>query len=153
MTWRKWHAYLALVAFLPLFATAVTGVTLLLRGQFEWIQPKPVPVTLEEGKAFLPVDEIINRYPKGQVEAFMYRPGRSGYILRLKGGEEVQLHPQTGLIQKTANRFSTTLLHIHEGSWMGKVGPLFVHLSAGLILIFLLVSGIVIFPWKRWKKS
>jgi uncharacterized iron-regulated membrane protein len=153
MKWRKWHAYLGLIAFLPLFATAVTGVMLQLRSRFEWIQPKPVPVTLEAGRAFIPVEEILQRYPHGEIEAFMYRPGKSGYVLRLKNGDEVQIHPQTGVTSKTAARISTTLIRIHEGSWMGQMGSLFIHFTAGLILVFLLISGVMIFPWKKWNRS
>ncbi len=153
MKWRKWHAYFGMIAFLPLFATAVTGVLLQLRSKIEWIQPKPVPVKLEVGRSFIPMDEILKRYPDGEVEAFIYRPGKSGYVLRLKDGNEVQIHPQTGVTEKSAPRFSTTLIHIHEGSWMGQFGTLFVHLSAGLILVFLLVSGVMIFPWRKRKRA
>ena len=152
MKWRKWHAYLGLIAFLPLLATSLTGVMLQLRSKVEWIQPKPVPVVLEEGRPFIPVEEILKKYPQGTVERFMYRPGKSGYVLGLKNGDEVQVHPQTGEVSKSAPRLSTTLIHIHEGSWMGPFGTLFIHFSAGLIMIFLLISGVMIFPWKRWRK-
>jgi uncharacterized iron-regulated membrane protein len=152
MKLRKWHAYLGLIAFLPLFATAFTGVFLQLRSKFEWIQPKPVPVTIEEGKPLLPVEEILRRFSSGEIDSFMYRPGKSGYIIRLKNGDEVQVHPQTGVMQKSAPRVSTTLIRIHEGSWMGPFGALIIHFSAGIILLFLLVSGLFIFPWKKWKR-
>ncbi len=153
MKWRKWHAYLGLIAFLPLLVTALTGILLQWRSKAEWIQPRPVPVIIEEGRPFIPVEDILKRYSRGEVEAFMYRPGKSGYVLRLKGGDEVQIHPQTGDIGKSAQRLSTTLIHIHEGSWMGQFGTLFIHFSAGVILIFLLISGVMIFPWRRWKRT
>lgn len=152
MKWRKWHAYLGLIAFLPLLATSLTGVLLQLRSKVEWIQPKPVAIVLEEGKPFIPLSEILKHYPKGMVERVMFRPGKSGYVIGLKGGDEVQIHPQTGEVFKSAPRLSTTLIKIHEGSWMGPFGTLFIHFSAGLIMVFLLISGVMIFPWKQWRK-
>ncbi len=151
MKWRKWHAYLGLIAALPLIATAMTGVLLQLRSKVEWIQPSPVTLTLEEGKPFLRVEEVLAKFP-GQVEGLGLRPGKGGFSLRLKNGNEVQLHPQTGEILKDSPRRSTLLIKIHEGSWMGPLGSLGLHLASGLVLVFLIVSGIMIFPWKRWRK-
>ncbi len=152
MKLRKWHAYLGLLAALPIIVTAFTGVLLQLRSKVEWIQPSPVPVTLETGKSYLSVEEVMAKFPD-QVEGMSIRPGKSGFHLRLKNGNEVQLHPQTGEILKDSPRRSTLLIKIHEGSWMGPLGSLGVHFVAGLILVFLVISGLFIFPWHKWKRS
>jgi uncharacterized iron-regulated membrane protein len=152
MKWRKWHAFFGLIAALPLIVTATTGLLLQLRSKVEWIQPSPVGVTLEDGKPFLRVEEVLAKFP-GEVEALFLRPGKGGFSLRLKNGNEVQLHPQTGEILKDSPRRSTLLIKIHEGSWMGVFGSLGVHFASGLILIFLIVSGIYIFPWRKRKKT
>ncbi len=151
MKWRKWHAYFGLIAALPLIATAITGVLLQLRSKVEWIQPAPVTLTLEEGKPFIRVEEVLAKFP-GQVEGLSLRPGKGGFSLRLKNGNEVQLHPQSGEILKDSPRRSTLLFKIHEGSWMGAFGSLGIHFASGLILVFLVISGIFIFPWRRGRK-
>ncbi len=151
MKLRRWHAYLGLIAALPMIATAFTGVLLQLRSKIEWIQPSPVAVVLEDGKPYLRVEEVLAKFP-GQVEGLGLRPGKGGFSLRLKNGNDVQVHPQTGEILKDSPRRSTLLIKIHEGSWMGPFGSLGIHLVSGLILVFLIISGIYIFPWKRWKK-
>ena len=151
MKWRKWHAYLGLIAALPIMVTAITGVMLQLRGKVEWVQPSPVSVSLEEGKAYLGVEEVLAKFP-GQVDVLSLRPGRGGFQLRLKNGNEVQLHPQTGEILKDSPRRSTLLIKIHEGSWMGPIGNLGIHFLSGFILIFLVVSGIFIFPFRKWRR-
>lgn len=151
MKWRKWHAFFGLLAALPLIVTALTGVLLQLRSKIEWIQPSPVAVTLEEGKPFLRIEEVLAKFPD-QVEGLGLRPGKGGFSLRLKNGNDVQVHPQTGEILKDSPRRSTLLIKIHEGSWMGPVGSLGIHFVSGLILVFLVISGIFIFPWKRRKK-
>ncbi len=150
--WRKWHAYLGLLAALPLIVTAITGVMLQLRSRIEWIQPSPVPVILEAGKSYLSVEDVMAKFP-GQIEGLSIRPGKGGFQLRLKSGNEVQLHPQTGEVLKDSPRRSTLLIKIHEGSWMGPFGSIGIHFVSGLILVFLVISGIVLFPWKRWRRS
>lgn len=150
MKWRKWHAYFGMIAALPLIVTAFTGILLQLRSRVEWIQPSPVAVNLEEGKPFLRVEEVMGKFP-GEIEGFSLRPGKGGFSLRLKNGSEVQIHPQTGEVLKDSPRRSTLLIKIHEGSWMGPLGSLGIHFASGLILIFLLVSGIMIFPWRKRK--
>lgn len=152
MKWRKWHAFFGLLAALPLIVTALTGILLQLRSKVEWIQPSPVQITLEEGKPYLRVEEVMAKFP-GQVEGLGLRPGKGGYSLRLKNGNEVQIHPQTGEILKDSPRRSSLLMKIHEGSWMGPIGSLGIHFVSGLILVFLVISGIFIFPWRKRKKS
>ncbi len=152
MKLRTWHGYLGLVAFLPLFVTAFTGVLLQLRSKVEWIQPSPAKIILEEGRPFLRMEEVIAKFPKGEIEAIAFRPGKGGYQLRMKNGNEIQLHPQTGVIEKDSPRRSTLLIKIHEGSWMGVFGTLGVHFTAGVILVFLALSGLFIFPWRKWRR-
>lgn len=152
MKWRTWHGYLGLVAFLPLLLTALTGVLLQLRSQFEWIQPAPVKIVLESGKPFLRMEEVMAKFPEGTIEGLSFRPGKGGYQLRMKNGNEIQLHPQSGEILKDSPRRSTLLIKIHEGSWMGVFGTLGVHFTAGLILVFLIISGLFIFPWRKWRR-
>lgn len=152
MKWRKWHAFFGLLAALPLIVTAATGILLQLRSKVEWIQPSLAPVTLLEGKSYLSVDEVLAKYP-GEVEGLSLRPGKGGFQLRLKDGNEVQLHPQTGELLKSSPRRSTLLIKIHEGSWMGPVGSLGIHFISGLVLVFLIISGIFIFPWRKGKRA
>lgn len=152
MKWRKWHAFFGLLAALPLIVTATTGLLLQLRSKVEWIQPSLVAVTLLEGKPHLSVEEVLAKYP-GEVEGLSLRLGKGGFQLRLKNGNEVQLHPQTGEVLKDSPRRSTLLIKIHEGSWMGPFGSLGIHFISGLILVFLIISGIFIFPWRKRKRA
>lgn len=153
ITWRNLHAYIGLVAALPLLLIVVTGLVLQLRNQFESIQPKTVAMKLEEGKTLLTMEDVIRKFPPGKIDQIIYRPSKGNYSIRVKGGDEIQMNPQTGEVVKDLPRRSGLLIDIHQGSWMGPVGQYGVHFLAGLSLVFLLISGVMIFPFRRWSKK
>jgi uncharacterized iron-regulated membrane protein len=153
MKWRTWHAYVGLVAALPLLVIVVTGLLLQLRNQFESIQPKTLTLKIVEGKSVLPMEEVLAKFPQGNVEQVIYRPKKGNYSIRLKDGSEVQMHPQSGEVVKDSPRRSGFLIDIHQGSWLGPLGQYAVHFGAGLSLIFLLFSGVLLFPFRRWSRS
>lgn len=153
MKWRNLHAYVGLAATVPLLLIALSGLVLQLRNQFEAIQPATVRSSLEEGRALLPMEKVLSMFSPGEVEQVIFRPGKANYSLRLKNGHELQLHPQTGEILKDLPRRSGWLIELHQGSWLGPVGQYGIHFGAGLALLFLLLSGIKIFPFHRWRRS
>lgn len=153
MKWRTWHAYVGLVATLPLLVIVVTGLVLQLRNQFEGIQPSTLKLELESGKPLLTMEEVVAKFDKGQVDQVIYRPGKANYSVRIKGGNEVQMHPQTGEVLKNLPRRSGMLIDIHQGSWLGPAGQYGIHFGAGLSLLFLLFSGVLIFPFRRWRRK
>jgi uncharacterized iron-regulated membrane protein len=153
MKWRTWHAWVGLVAALPLLVIVVTGLVLQLRNQFEAIQPKTVTMKLEEGKPLLSMEEVIVKFPPGKVEQIIYRPSKGNYSIRIKGGDEIQMNPQTGEVIKDLPRRAGLLIDIHQGSWLGPFGQYVLHFGAGLSLVFLLISGVLIFPIRRWRRT
>lgn len=149
MNIRKQHRYVALLIALPLIFISVTGVILLYRNQFEWIQPKSVSSTLELGKSLLSFEEISSKVGPG-IDQIIYKPSKGNLAVRMKSGLEYQLHPQTGEVLKKAERRTAFLIELHQGSWLGPFGQLFIHGIAGFGLIFLIYSGFVILPfWRR----
>ncbi len=148
-TWRKLHGYVALVILMPLLLTALTGIILQLRDQFEWIQPAPVKSQAVTGTPLLTLGEIIERFKDQGLEQIIYKPAKGSLVVRLQSDTEVHLHPQTGAVLKQATRRTTFLIELHQGSWLGKFGQYGVHVTTGLGLLFLIVSGVVIYPFKR----
>jgi uncharacterized iron-regulated membrane protein len=148
-TWRTTHRYIAILISLPLIITALTGVILQLRDQFEFIQPSPVKSEISKDKKFLTFEEIKKQYP--EMDQVIFRPSKGSMVVRFKDGQENQIHPQTGEVLKTAMRRTNFLIELHQGSWMGNFGQYFIHFFAGLGLCFLIVSGLVIYPSKRKK--
>lgn len=147
--WRRLHRLIALIILLPLIIVSVTGVVLLYRNQFESLQPSIVKSEPVEGSQLLSFESITEEFGKDKIEQIIYRPGKNSMVIRLSDDTEVQIHPQTGDVLKTAKRRTNFLIELHQGSWMGAFGQLGVHFITGLGLIFLIISGIIIYPFKR----
>lgn len=128
---------------------AVTGTVLLYRNQFEFIQPSLVKSESVEGSQLLTLESITEQFGKENIEQIIYKPSKGTLAVRLIDATEAQIHPQTGEVLKSAKRRTNFLIELHQGSWMGAFGQLGIHFLGGLGLIFLIVSGIVIYPFKR----
>lgn len=152
MTLRKWHAYVGLAATLPLLLIVGTGILLLFRGQSDWIQPSTVKLE-RTGGALLTMEAVVAKFEPGTVEQVIYRPGKHNFAVRIAGGNEVQLHPETGEVVKNLPRRSGFLIDLHQGSWLGGFGQYGLHFAASLSLFFLIISGLFIFPFRRRRKA
>lgn len=152
MNLKKYHRYVALVAALPLLIVSLTGTLLLVRNQFEWIQPSPVSKNLVPGQALLTLESIqLIIGNESEIDQIIYRPKKNNLSVRLSDGNEVQLNPQTGEILKKGKRQTSFLIDIHQGSWLGNFGQYGIYLPAAFGFIFLIFSGIAIYPFKRKK--
>lgn len=145
--WRMYHRYVALAVTIPLIFIAVTGIILQLRNQFEWLQPASVSSTLTEAP-LLTLDNLTTQYGAANIEQIIWRPGKKNMAVRLYDGTELQLHPQTGEILKSAKRRTNILIELHQGSWLGKFGQYFIYFISGLGLCFLIGTGLLIYPFK-----
>lgn len=149
MGWKKLHRYIGLIIALPLAVVALSGVVLQLRNQFEGLQPKTLKLEIQQGAPFLTLEKILESLGPENVEQIIFRPKKGNISVRLHDGNEVQLHPQTGEVVKKAPRRMNFLIELHQGSWMGPFGQYGVHFLSGLGLFFLIVSGLMIYPYKR----
>lgn len=147
--WRRLHRIVALIILLPLIIVSVTGIVLLVRNQFEFLQPATVKSEPVSGSQLLTFESIAEEFGKDKIEQIIYRPGRNSMVVRLNDDTEVQIHPQTGDVLKTAKRRTNFIIELHQGSWMGAFGQLGVHMITGFGLFFLIISGIIIYPFKR----
>jgi len=68
---------------------------------------------------------------------------------RLKNGEEIQMHPQTGEILKKAMRRTNFFIDLHQGTIAGDIGQYLIAFPTALGLVFLLISGLIIFPRRK----
>ena len=150
MNIRKQHRYVALIIAVPLLFVTITGVILLYRNQFEWIQPKSVKSKLEDNRPLLTLEEISSKVGPG-VDQIIYKPSKGNLAVRMASGQEYQIHPQTGEVLKLAERRTGFLIELHQGSWLGPIGQLFIHGITGIGLAFLIYSGFMIWPIGRRK--
>lgn len=151
MNWRKYHRVVSLLILLPFAIVLVSGLLLQVRNQVESIQPKSVSMKRVSNLPLLTLEDIISKsgYPMEKIDQIIYRPQKFHLALRLKDGHELQLHPQTGEVLKKAPRLTGLLIDIHQGSFFASWAQYFIFLPAALGVLFLVISGLVIYPRRK----
>jgi uncharacterized iron-regulated membrane protein len=149
--WRKYHRVVALIIVLPFAVVLITGIILQLRQQFEVIQPKAVKMERLADRPLLSLERILEvaRIKQELVDQIVYRPEKFHLAVRFKNGHEMQIHPQTGEVLKSAHRYTNILIDIHQGSLMGSWSQYLIFLPAAFGALFLTISGLIIYPWRR----
>jgi len=150
---RKYHRIVSLIIALPFAIVLVTGLLLQIRQDVEAIQPKTVQMKEINGKPLLSFEEIqiASGVPFKDLDQIIFRPQKFHLSLRLKDGRELQIHPQTGEILKSAPRLTGILIDIHQGSFFTQWGQYFIFLPAGIGVLFLLISGLIIYPRSKHR--
>ncbi len=151
---RVWHRWTSIIIALPLCLIVGTGIILLNRNNFEWIQPKSVQALPVVGGIILSHEAVLERYQRegDSIDQIIYRPEKLNLSIRYKSGHETQVHPHTGEILKSAMRRTNFLIELHQGSFFGKNTGFVLFLVIGICLFFLIISGVLIFPFKRFKR-
>jgi uncharacterized iron-regulated membrane protein len=152
MNWKKSHRIVALSITIPLLFIALSGVVLQLRNQFEWIQPETISQKLDPLQSYISIEAATRGISIENVEQIILRPAKGNLSIRLKDGLEIQMHPQTGAILKKSMRRTNLLIDLHQGSWLGNIGQYGIHFITGILLFFLIISGIMIYPFPRIRR-
>lgn len=132
---------------LPLAVIIATGLVLQWRNSFEAIQPSTAKTT-KTAAPLLSLETVMTKV-QGPVDQIIYRPEKHALAVRMKDGLEIQLHPQTGEILKSAPRRTGLLIDLHQGSFLGPWSQFGLFVVAGWGLLFLFVSGLMIYPWRK----
>jgi uncharacterized iron-regulated membrane protein len=155
---------------LPLLLTTITGLLLLWRAQIEWIQPAVIPGKPREHltsiaqaqsleslvlKVANEVSSDDNSGPNGKptsvlIEQVIMRPDKAVAIVRLKNQLELQFDLYSGELLKKSYRRTGWLIDLHQGSFLGPAGQYGLMFVSGLGLMFLLLSGLILFY--RWRE-
>jgi uncharacterized iron-regulated membrane protein len=156
---RKIHYWGALACAIPIIIVIATGVLLILKKEFEWIQPSTI-----KGQGLLPsitFDEVlinINKSPKinnitwHDIKRIDVRPSKGLMKVQLKEQIEVQMDHQTGEILKVDIRRSDVIESIHDGSYFSDFTKYWVFLPSAILLFILWVTGIYLFVITEFAK-
>ncbi|MCO4781754.1 MAG: PepSY domain-containing protein [Candidatus Cloacimonetes bacterium] len=148
---RKLHRVIGLLVTIPMIITICTGLMLIMRSYFPWVQPKTIKQEIP--KTWLSLEattKLLVANPKTQVKDwsdisyFKITPSKGVIQVRTKQGLQVQMNGETGKILEIAPRRTSLIVKIHEGSyWSPKVRDFIVMPSAfGLLLLAL--SGLLL---------
>lgn len=159
------HRWLGITAGLVLMMTAITGFFLLVKKDYDWIQPpamacaegsvddlQPIPKVYEAvfalGLPQLRGEEDIKRID--------FRPSKRLYkVISRHEDLEVQVCAVSLATSAPRVRRSDWLEALHDGSWFGSFAHDRVMPVVALLLLFLAGSGYVMWgvpAWKRWRR-
>lgn len=149
---RVWHRYFSMIFLLPLLLIAVTGFLLSIRSYTPWIQAPAVKATpgwpsVNLETLWVKAQNISDADLKtfNNLKSIEIRPKSGTIHFRAQNGYEIQFDGQTGEILSSAKRWTPFLVKIHEGTFLPNLLKNIIFIPAGLVLIFLSMTGLYIF--------
>lgn len=150
---RKLHYWVSIGIAVPALILIGSGLLLQLKKHWTWVQPvehrgtgTAPAITLDAMLAGLVATRELNVRGWDDINRIDLRPGRGVAKVLLHDGWEVQVDMGSGQVLQHAYRRSDLIESIHDGSLFGgtwtKLG---VFLPAGILLLFLWCSGLVLF--------
>jgi uncharacterized iron-regulated membrane protein len=162
---RRWHKKVAIITALPVTITIVTGLFLILRSHFVWIQPSKTKKIEVEFSSIATIEQVIqksadyygNSFHPNQISSLRYAPSKGYFSIRMKNLRELRLHGETLKVLSEGNKKTPLFIQLHEGSYFGPRVRDFIFFPSALGLLFLLFSGswLFIHPYlkKRQKRA
>lgn len=159
---RTIHKWASIAMAIPLLIILITGVLLLVKKQFSFIQPptayseSTVPsVTFEQIlTAAKSVDQAqITSWE--DIKRLDVRPSKGITKIRSNNSIEIQIDNQTGQVLHVAKRNSEFIESIHDGTFFEKNANIWLMLPISLILLVMSFTGIYLFfqPYFKKKKN
>ncbi len=155
MNWNRWnrwsrklHRWGAVVTAIPLLLVIVSGLLLQVKKQVTWVQP---PTKKGGGEAAAvtwdQVLEIARQQPEAEIKSWDdvdrldVRPGKSLIKVQAKNRWELQIDWNSGQLLSSNYRRSDWIESLHDGTFFGDFGKLYVFLPNGIILLGLWFTG------------
>lgn len=164
LLYRKAHYWGSLIIALPTLIMITTGILLLVKKEFQWIQPpsqKGISQDAVPTQTFEQLFLQVQLTPQMEVEKWTdlqrveVKPGKGVVKFISTNYWELQLDTHTGAALSLAKRRSGIIESIHDGSWFTRWMKLWVFLPVGLLLVGLWLTGIYLFflPILRKKRK
>ena len=148
---RSLHLWGALIVFTPVIIVLLSGLLLQVKKEFEWIQPATQRgVSSEPSISFETILSSASNVTEAGIRSWQdidrldVRPDKGVVKVQTNSGVEIQIDANTGDVIQVATRRSDTIEAIHDGSWFFEGAKLWVFLPAGIVLLFIWVSGVVL---------
>lgn len=159
---RVWHRRVALIAALPLLITIITGITLMMRGDFAWIQPKAqtgISKLVSPQVSYDQLLTLLKARPEAEVKdwadvsSVIFNPGKGIYQVRLKNDYELQFDAANAKLLNSQFRTTNVLIELHQGSFFHPLVMKWVFLPSGILLLSLWLSGMYLWLFPKISKS
>ncbi len=159
---RKIHYWGAIICALPILVVLISGILLLVKKEFSWIQPATVKtesrqtnVSFEQILAVAKTIEKANISGWDDIIRLDVRPSKGVIKVQAENQWEIQLDYKTAEILQVAYRRSDFIETLHDGSFFHDYAKLGLFLPAAIILLVLWITGIYLFllPYLARNKS
>ncbi|MBQ4862375.1 PepSY domain-containing protein [Pseudoalteromonas sp. MMG013] len=158
---RSIHKWASIVISLPLLVVLVTGILLLVKKEFSFIQPPTakgeftVPtMTFEQILTVAKSVESANITDWDDIRRLDVRPSKGITKIRSHNSVEIQVDSTTGKVLHIAQRNSELIESIHDGTFFEKNANIWLMLPVSLVVLIISITGIILFiqPYRKKKK-
>ena len=159
------HRWLGITAGLVLMLVSVTGLLLLVKKDYAWIQPPAMTCAPGELEDLQPLPRVFEAVFDLGLPEFRsvddiarvdFRPEKRLHkVLSKHGNLEVQVCAITLATSAPRERRSDWIESLHDGSFFGDFAHGWVMPLVALLLLFLAGSGYVMWAvpkWRKWRK-
>ncbi len=159
---RLVHKWASIVIVIPLLVVFGTGILLLTKKEFAFIQPPTA-----KGESAIPsigfdrILSVANTVEKAEINSWSdidrldVRPSKGIIKIRSNNRIEIQIDGRTGDILHVAKRRSDFIESIHDGTFFEKSANLWLMLPVAITAILISITGIIMFfiPYLSKKKK
>ena len=149
---RTIHYWGSSICAIPVLLVIVTGIMLLLKKDFDWIQPPTIKgqgtvpqVTFEKVIDVIKTIDDLQIKDWSDIDRLDVRPKKGIIKVQLNNNWEVQIDHQTGEVLHTAFRRSDIIESLHDGKFFGKAVSKYLFLPSAVILLTLWITGVYLF--------
>ncbi len=157
---RLIHKWVSIVIAIPLLVVFVTGILLLTKKEFAFIQP---PTARGEGTIpsinFDQVLSVASTVEQARISGWDdidrldVRPSKGIIKIRGRNRIEIQIDGQTGDVLHVAKRRSDFIESIHDGTFFEKNANLWLMLPVAIVAILMSITGTIMFFIPYFKKK
>ncbi|MFD2167967.1 PepSY domain-containing protein [Thalassotalea euphylliae] len=160
---RSIHKWGSIIIALPVLLVLITGILLLVRKEFDVLQPPTQKgISIEPSITFDQILTATSTVPEAMVANWQdidrldVRPDKGVIKVRTNSSWEVQLDASTGEVLQVAYRNSEFIESLHDGTFFEKSANLWLMLPVSIVLTFLWLTGMYLFflPYiKKWRRN
>ncbi|KZN44078.1 hypothetical protein N475_08190 [Pseudoalteromonas luteoviolacea DSM 6061] len=159
---RSIHKWAGIIVALPLLVILVTGILLLVKKEFDFIQPPSAKgktsqptITFEHILAAAQSVEMAQISSWDDINRLDVRPAKGITKVRSHNSIEIQIDSHTGQVLQVAKRNYEFIESLHDGTFFEKNANLWLMLPVSLILLFMVFTGFVMFyqPFRTKKRN
>ncbi|OCQ22790.1 hypothetical protein A7985_02200 [Pseudoalteromonas luteoviolacea] len=159
---RNIHKWASIVIALPLLVILISGILLLVKKEFDFIQPPSAKgqssqptITFEQILSTAQSIESANISSWSDINRLDVRPAKGITKIRSHNSIEIQIDNHTGQVLQVAKRNYEFIESLHDGTFFEKNANLWLMLPVSFILLFMIVTGLVMFfqPFRTKQKN